>query len=78
MFPARFRESAANVGQVQIASVTTRAEPQIGPGAVVDYAQLLPAIVAAGYHGAFGCEYRPAGTVEAGLGWRDALAGART
>lgn len=75
---ARFRESAADVGHVQIASVPGRAEPQIGPGAVVDYAQLLPAIVAAGYHGAFGCEYRPAGTVEAGLGWRDALAGART
>ena len=48
------------------ASVPARAEPELGPDARLDYARVLPAIVAAGYTGAFGCEYRPAGTVEAG------------
>lgn len=72
---ARLRETVADVGHVQIASVPARAEPEVGLGAVLDYAQVLPGIVAAGYRGAFGCEYRPAAGVEAGLGWRDAFPG---
>ncbi|WP_191334746.1 TIM barrel protein, partial [Allgaiera indica] len=62
---ARLRGCVADVGHVQIASVPGRAEPETGAGATLDYARLLPQIVAAGYGGAFGCEYRPAGTVEA-------------
>ncbi len=63
----RFRQVADRVGHIQIASVPERAEP--APGRL-DYRLLLPAFQAAGYAGAFGCEYLPAGEVEAGLGWR--------
>ncbi len=52
----RFRDAAAHVGHVQIASVPGRNEPT---GGELDYAALLPAMAAAGYGGAFGCEYRP-------------------
>jgi hydroxypyruvate isomerase len=52
----RFRGVAGLVGHVQIASMPERAEPD---GGALDYAALLPALVEAGYGGAFGCEYRP-------------------
>ncbi len=61
---------APRVGHVQIASYPGRAEPD------EDTLALLPAMRAAGYAGAFGCEYRARGPVEAGLGWRDALSSA--
>ncbi|MDE3121021.1 MAG: isomerase, partial [Paracoccaceae bacterium] len=70
----RFRACAAQVGHVQIASVPARAEPETGPGAVPDYGVILPALRKAGYGGMFGCEYRPATTTDAGLGWRAAVA----
>lgn len=66
-----FARHAAQVGHVQIASVPGRNEP--GCDDALDYAHLIPAMQAAGYDGAFGCEYRPRTTVEAGLGWRAAL-----
>ena len=66
----RFRRHGAAIGHVQIAAAEDRAEPL--PGAL-DYSGLLPAFRAAGYEGAFGCEYRPRGTTEAGLAWREAL-----
>lgn len=52
----RFRAALPQVGHVQIASLPDRAEPT---GGRLDYARLLPAMVEAGYAGAFGCEYRP-------------------
>ena len=67
---ARFEAQAARIGHVQIASFPERAEPFAG---ALDYCELLPAFRAAGYRGAFGCEYAPKGRVEDGLGWRDAL-----
>ena len=75
---ALFRRHVAAVGHVQIASVPERAEPGT---ARPDYARLLPMMQAAGYRGAFGCEYRPAAGdgaagVEAGLGWRQQMPGA--
>lgn len=66
----RFVHHAADVGHVQIAGVPGRAEPSSGS---LDYPTLLPAFQAAGYAGPFGCEYTPAASVEAGLGWRDAF-----
>ena len=68
---AAFARHARQVGHVQIASVPGRNEPGIDD--MLDYARLIPAMQAAGYGGAFGCEYRPRGTVEAGLGWRARL-----
>ena len=59
----RFLSVARRVGHVQIASVPGRNEPTSGD---LDYGRLLPRIVAAGYDGPFGCEYRetvPAETV---------------
>ena len=64
-----FKEHAGVIGHVQIASYPARAEPIAGE---IDYPALLPAMKAAGYEGAFGCEYLPATTVEQGLGWWDA------
>lgn len=69
---AHFQKHADDIGHVQIAAAEERAEPF--PGAL-DYSLLLPAFQQAGYHGAIGCEYRPRGTVEEGLSWRDALSG---
>lgn len=64
----QFAAHAAQVGHVQIASVPGRNEP--GHADRLDLAALLAAIRGAGYGGAFGCEYTPVSTVEAGLGWR--------
>lgn len=68
---ASFAQHAALIGHVQIASVPGRNEP--GTGDSLDYARLLPQMRRAGYAGFFGCEYRPIGPVEAGLGWRTLL-----
>ena len=69
----RFRSAVSDVGHVQIASVPARQEPEFGLAAGLDYALVLPAFREAGYHGAFGCEYRPATTTDAGLVWRKAV-----
>ncbi len=65
---ATYRAHAERIGHVQIAGGLTRAEPDRGE---IDYGFVLPALVEAGYSGAFGCEYVPEGTVEEGLGWRE-------
>lgn len=66
----KFATYADQIGHVQIAAAEARGAPY--PGAL-DYAQLLPEFQAAGYAGAFGCEYRPAQSTAASLGWRDAF-----
>jgi hydroxypyruvate isomerase len=62
----RFEAHAADVGHVQFAGVPLRGEPDAGE---VAYDRLLPAIVAAGYTGWLGAEYKPQAGTEAGLGW---------
>jgi 2-dehydrotetronate isomerase len=62
-----FDRHAPQVGHVQIASYPGRAEPDD------ETLALLPILRDGGYAGAFGCEYRARGPVEAGLGWRDGL-----
>lgn len=69
---ARFQEHAGNIGHVQIAAAEERAEPFPGE---LDYRILLPAFRTTGYSGPFGCEYRPRGSVEEGLSWREAIYG---
>ncbi|WP_173932684.1 TIM barrel protein [Chelativorans sp. Marseille-P2723] len=66
----RFRSVAPSVGHVQIASVPERSEPWPSR---IDYAEVIPVFIDCGYDGAFGCEYTPASTVEAGLGWHEDL-----
>ncbi|MFQ5624505.1 MAG: TIM barrel protein [Paracoccaceae bacterium] len=64
------RRHAGKTALVQISSFPERSEPE---GGEIDFARLLPTFTSAGYAGAFDCEYVPATTVEAGLGWRDRL-----
>ena len=54
------------VGHVQIAAVPSRHEPDEGE---VNYPAIFAALDRVGYGGWIGCEYRPRGTTEAGLGW---------
>lgn len=54
------------VGHVQFAAVPDRSEPDHGD---IDYPDLLPQMVRAGYRGWFGAEYRPRSLTEHGLQW---------
>lgn len=62
----RFAEVVHLVGHVQIAAIPDRGAPDHGE---VDYARVLPVLVAAGWHGAVGAEYRPAGATDDSLDW---------
>lgn len=64
----RFCNYAGLIGHVQIASSQERSEPFPSQ---LDYRFLLPRFQSAGYHGPFGCEYRPQGCTEDGLAWRE-------
>ena len=67
-----FAAHVGMIGHAQIAALPGRTEPE--PHGSPDYTRLIPVMRAAGYEGAFGCEYRPAGSsVEAGLGWMPVL-----
>lgn len=54
------------IGHIQIAAVPSRAEPDEGE---IDYSHVIPTIDRLGYPGWIGCEYRPRGDTDAGLGW---------
>jgi hydroxypyruvate isomerase len=60
------REHFAGIGHVQIASVPGRNEPDDGE---VNYPYLFRLLDELGYAGWVGCEYRPRGRTEDGLGW---------
>lgn len=60
------------IGHMQLADNPGRHEPGSGE---INYAFLFEHIDRIGYQGWVGCEYRPAGDTEAGLGWRDRLKG---
>lgn len=60
------------IGHVQVADTPGRHEPGTGE---IDYRFVFAQLDALGYDGWVGCEYKPATTTEAGLGWRRALAG---
>jgi hydroxypyruvate isomerase len=60
------RKHHPHVGHVQIASVPDRHEPDEGE---VDYRYLFRLLDELGYAGWVGCEYRPRGRTEDGLGW---------
>lgn len=57
------------VGHVQIAAVPSRQEPDEGE---VNYPAIFAALDGLGYGGWIGCEYRPRGKTEDGLGWASA------
>jgi hydroxypyruvate isomerase len=54
------------IAHIQIAGVPDRHEPDTGE---VDYMHLFAAMDRLEYDGFVGCEYRPAGRTEEGLGW---------
>jgi hydroxypyruvate isomerase len=62
------RTHAADIGHVQVAGVPDRHEPDTGE---VNYSYIFEMLDKAGYTGWVGCEYRPAGRTEDGLGWID-------
>ena len=66
----RLRALLPITGHIQIAGVPGRHEPDIGE---INYPYLFAAIDDVGYDGWIGCEYRPQGRTEDGLGWLPAL-----
>jgi 2-dehydrotetronate isomerase len=54
------------IGNVQIAAVPTRAEPDEGE---IAYSAIFAAVDTLGYTGWVGCEYRPRGATDDGLRW---------
>jgi 2-dehydrotetronate isomerase len=62
----RFETFFPVVGHVQIAAVPSRCEPDEGE---VNYPAIFTMLDRIGYAGWIGCEYRPRGKTEDGLGW---------
>lgn len=60
------RDFADITGHVQIAGVPERHEPDVGE---INYPYLFEVLDRTGYTGWVGCEYRPRGRTEDGLGW---------
>ncbi|WP_395703072.1 hydroxypyruvate isomerase [Aquabacterium sp.] len=68
---ATLQQQLARIGHVQLADNPGRHEPGSGE---INYEFLFAHLDRIGYRGWVGCEYKPAGTTEAGLGWRQRLA----
>jgi hydroxypyruvate isomerase len=58
------------IGNVQIAAVPSRAEPDEGE---IAYPAIFAAVDALGYEGWVGCEYLPRGATDEGLRWTQSL-----
>jgi hydroxypyruvate isomerase len=67
---ATLQKHLARIGHVQLADNPGRNEPGTGE---IHYAFLFAHLDRIGYDGYVGCEYKPATTTEAGLGWRQKL-----
>lgn len=63
---ATIQKNLARIGHIQLADNPGRNEPGTGE---INYAFLFTHIDRIGYEGWIGCEYKPATTTEAGLGW---------
>jgi hydroxypyruvate isomerase len=64
------RQMTPRIGHIQIAAVPTRHEPMTGE---LNDRIIFEEIDALGYQGYVGCEYRPAGVTEDGLGWMSSI-----
>ncbi len=60
------RENVARIAHIQLGDVPGRHEPGTGE---INFTNLFRFIDESGYNGWIGCEYKPAGTTEDGLGW---------
>lgn len=67
---ALYQRHAARIGHVQISSVPGRHEPDQGE---IHYAHIFRMLDSSGYAGWVGCEYKPRGVTEDGLGWMKTL-----
>lgn len=67
---ATLKKHLARIGHIQLADNPGRHEPGTGE---INYGWLFRRLDAIGYTGWIGCEYKPASTTQAGLGWRQAL-----
>jgi len=68
---ATIRRHQSRIAHVQLADNPGRHEPGTGE---INYPYLFQLLDSLGYAGWIGCEYKPAGTTEAGLGWRQQMA----
>jgi hydroxypyruvate isomerase len=68
---ATMTKHLSRIGHIQLADNPGRNEPGTGE---INYAFLFKHLDRIGYSGWIGCEYKPATTTEAGLGWRQQLA----
>ena len=66
----KLRKYMPHIAHMQIASVPDRHEPDEGE---LDYKHVFALIDSLGYQGWIGCEYRPRGPTEDGLGWMRTL-----
>lgn len=67
---ATLQKHLARIGHIQLADNPGRNEPGTGE---IHYPYLFALLDRIGYTGTIGCEYKPATTTEAGLGWRTKL-----
>jgi hydroxypyruvate isomerase len=67
---ATMQKNLAKIAHLQLADNPGRNEPGTGE---INYRFLFEFIDKIGYKGWIGCEYKPAGATEAGLGWRKSL-----
>ncbi|HEY4069239.1 MAG TPA: hydroxypyruvate isomerase [Burkholderiaceae bacterium] len=63
---ATMQKHLARIGHIQLADNPGRNEPGTGE---IHYGNVFKALDRMGYTGWIGCEYKPATTTEAGLGW---------
>lgn len=63
---ATMRQHLARIAHIQLADNPGRNEPGTGE---IHYGNVFKALDGMGYSGWIGCEYKPATTTEAGLGW---------
>ena len=68
---ATMQKYLPRIGHIQLADNPGRNEPGTGE---INYRFLFAHLDRIGYGGWIGCEYKPATTTEAGLGWRQRLA----
>ncbi len=70
---ATVQKYLSRIGHIQLADNPGRNEPGTGE---INYPFLFAHLDRIGYDGWIGCEYKPATSTEAGLGWRQRMAGA--
>ena len=69
---ATMQKQLARIGHIQLADNPGRNEPGTGE---INYPFLFAHLDRIGYDGWIGCEYKPAGNTESGLGWLEKIGG---